>query len=205
VPSTLHESDGQFARQQAFRKRVMAGGERIVSQKGFGSPELLAGKIVKQLLLSDVAEELLNSFKLEPAPAGQPVPSKEEQAPAIAAAVWRLAEDRDVDLLALAQNPQNIDITELEAKLMAREKELEAEAHGTAVKRAEYWRHIGALAFLQHTHKALAASALRLPLSPWIASLAMTAERSKLMAAGITSSRSSSKRQVELLLSPADG
>ncbi len=157
VPGTLHESDGQFARQQAFRKRVMAGGERIVSQKGFELPELLAGKIVKQLLLSDVTEELLNSFKLEPAPAGQPVPSKEEQAPAIAAAVWRLAEDRDVDLLALAQNPQGIDITELEAKLMAREKELEAEAHGTAVKRAEYWRHIGALAFLQHTHKALAA------------------------------------------------
>ena len=66
VPGTLHESDGQFARQQAFRKRVMAGGERIVSRKGFESAELLAGKIVKQLLLSDVTEELLNSFKLEP-------------------------------------------------------------------------------------------------------------------------------------------
>ncbi len=157
LSGTLRESDGQYARQLAFRKRAMSGSDRIVSQKGFESPELLAGKIVKQLLLSDVTEELLNSFKLEPAPAGQPVSWKEEQVAAIAAAVERLAEDRDVDLLALAQNPKGIDIAELEAKLMAREKELEAEAHGTAVKRAEYWRHIGALAFLQHTHKALAA------------------------------------------------
>ncbi len=84
-------------------------------------------------------------------------PSKEEQAPAIAAAVERLAEDKDVDLLALAKDPKGLDVAELEAKLMAREKELEEETSRTVKKRAEYWRHIGALTFLSDTQKALAA------------------------------------------------
>ncbi len=157
VPGNTRESDELHARQLAFRKRVKGGGERVVSQKGFGSPELLASEIVEQLMVQVVTTDLLAVIRPEAAQPGQPAPSKEEQAPAIAAAVERLAEDKDVDLLTLAKNPQGIGVAELEAKLMAREKELEAEAHSTAVKRAEYWRHIGALAFLQDTHKALAA------------------------------------------------
>jgi tetratricopeptide (TPR) repeat protein len=141
----------------AFRKRVMGGGERIVSRKGFGSPDLLASEIVEQLLVRVITTDLLKQIRPEAAPPGQAALSKEEQAPAIAAAVERLAEDKDVDLLALAKNPQGLDPAELEAKLMAREKELEEEAGRTAKKRAEYWRHFGALAFLSDTQKALAA------------------------------------------------
>jgi tetratricopeptide (TPR) repeat protein len=155
VPDNLRESDELHARQMAFRKRVMGGGLLIVSQKGFGSPELLASEIVEHLLVQVVTTDLLNQIRPEAVPPGQPALSKEE-APAIAAAVERLAEDKDVDLLALAKNPQGVDVTELEAKLMAREKELEEEAGRTARKRAEYWRHIGALAFLSDTQKALA-------------------------------------------------
>jgi tetratricopeptide (TPR) repeat protein len=153
----MRESDDLHPRQMAFRKRVMGGGERIVSQKGFGSPELLASEIVERLMVEVVTTDLLKLIQPEAAPPGQPALSKEEQAPAIAAAVERLAEDQDVDLLALAKDPMGIDVGELEAKLMAREKELEEEAGRTARKRAEYWRHIGALAFLSNTQKALAA------------------------------------------------
>ena len=157
VPGNIRESDELHARQMAFRKRVMGGGERIVSQKGFDKPEELASEIVEQLLVRVITTDLLNQIRPEAAPPGQPAPSKEEQAPAIAAAVERLAEDKDVDLLALAKDPQGVDVAELEAKLMAREKELEEEAGRTAKKRAEYWRHIGALTFLSDTQKALAA------------------------------------------------
>ena len=157
VPGSTRESDELHARQMAFRKRVMGGGEGIVSQKGFGSPELLASEIVEQLMVQVVTTDLLNLIRPEAAQSGQPAPSKEEQAPAIVAAVERLVEDKDVDLLALAKNPRGIDVAELEAKLIARVKELEGEVHDTAVKRAGYWRHIGALAFLFDTHKALAA------------------------------------------------
>jgi tetratricopeptide (TPR) repeat protein len=155
VPGNMRESDELHARQMAFRKRIMGGGERIVSQKGFGSPDLLASEIVEQLLVQVVTTDLLDQIRPEAAPPGQAAPSKEEQAPAIAAAVERLAEDKDVDLLALAKNPLGVDTAELEAKLMAREKELEEEAGRTAKKRAEYWRHIGALAFLNDTKKGL--------------------------------------------------
>ena len=157
LPGTMRESDDLHARQMAFRKRVMGGGERIVSQKGFGSPELLASEIVERLMVEVVTTDLLKLIRPEAAPPGQPALSKEEQAPAIAAAVERLAEDKDVDLLALAKDPKGLDIAELEAKLTAREKELGEEAGRTARKRAEYWRHIGALAFFCDTQKALAA------------------------------------------------
>ncbi len=56
VPGNMRESDELDARQMAFRKRVMDGGECIVSQKGFGSPELLASEIVLHLLVQMVTE-----------------------------------------------------------------------------------------------------------------------------------------------------
>ncbi len=167
VPGNARESDELHARQMAFRKRVMGGGERIVSQKGFGSPDLLASEIVEQLMVQVVTTDLLSLIRPEAAQPGEPASSKEEQAPAIAAAVERLAEDKDVDLLALAKDPKGIDVAELESKLIAREKELEAEAHSTAVKRAEYWRHIGALAFFRDTQKALAAFQKAVDLDPY--------------------------------------
>jgi protein O-GlcNAc transferase len=166
LPGNMRESDEEHARQMAFRKRVMGGGERIVSQKGFGSPELLASEVVEQLMVQVVTTDLLKLIRPEAAPPGQPAPSKEEQALAIAAAVERLAEDKNVDLLALAKDPQGIDVAELEAKLMAREKELEADAQHTAKARAEYWRHIGALAFLQATPKVLLAYQKAVDLDP---------------------------------------
>jgi len=51
VPGNMWESDGLRERQMAFRKRVMAGGEIIVSREGFGSPELLAAEIARRLLM----------------------------------------------------------------------------------------------------------------------------------------------------------
>ena len=150
VPGNLRESDAAHERQLAFRKRVMSGGERIVSQKGFASPDALASEIVEQLLAHVVTGDLIKQLRPELAQAGMaPI---EDQKPAIAAAVERLAEDEDIDLLALAKKPQGVDVAALEAKLKAR-----AEAHEAAGRResktsAEYWRHIGALAFLtQHS------------------------------------------------------
>ncbi len=166
VPGDLHESDELHARQMAFRKRVMGGGERIVSQKGFGSPDLLASEIVEHLLVQVVTTDLLNQIRPEAAPPGQPAPSKEEQAPAIAAAVERLAEDKDVDLLALAKDPQGVDLGELETKLVAKAEEHEAKAKHHAKLSAEYWRHIGALAFLGDTQKAISAYEKAVALDP---------------------------------------
>jgi tetratricopeptide (TPR) repeat protein len=149
VPGDLHESDGMFARQLAFRKRIKR--ERIVSSRGFGTPALLGSEVVEHLLTQVVTTDLLKLVRPEA------VASNEERSAPVAAAIARLAADKDVDLLALAKNPAGIGIGELESKLMAREKELEMQAQRTAVLRAEYWRHIGALAFLQDTQKALAA------------------------------------------------
>ena len=148
VAGHIRESDALHARQQAFRTKVMANGERIVSQAGFGSPELLAADVVDRLLIEVVTSDLIR--ELRPELSAQGVSTAEEQRPAVAAAVERLAEDEDVDLLALAKHPEGVDLGELEAKLKARAEKL-------GVESAEYWRHIGALAFLQDTYKALVA------------------------------------------------
>lgn len=147
VAGHIRESDVLHERQQAFRTKVMANGERIVSQAGFGSPELLAADVVDRLLIEVVTSDLIRELRPELSGQGG---SPEDQRPAILAAVEKLAEDKDVDLLALAKNPAGVDLVELEAKLKARAEKLGA-------KSAEYWRHIGALAFLNNTQKALAA------------------------------------------------
>ncbi len=168
VPGNLRESDAEHERQQAFRQKVMAGGERIVSQTGFGSPELLASEIVEHLLSQIVTGDLIAMLRPELAGAGDA--TVQEQAPAIAAAVEKLASDADVDLLALAKDPQGVDLADLEAKLKMR-----ADAHEAAAKAkaeperktsAEYWRHIGALAFLHDTQKSLAAYEKAVALDP---------------------------------------
>lgn len=146
VAGHIRESDALHARQQAFRAKVMANGERIVSQAGFGSPELLAADVVDRLLIEVVTSDLIR--ELRPELSGQV--GSEDQRPAVVAAVERLVVDKDVDLLALAKNPEGVDLAELEAKLKTRAEKLSSES-------AEYWRHIGALAFFHDTQKSLAA------------------------------------------------
>jgi hypothetical protein len=65
VPGNLRESDDQHGRQLAFRGRVMGAGERIVSQKGFGSPDLLAAEIVEHLLAQVVTSDLIALLRPE--------------------------------------------------------------------------------------------------------------------------------------------
>jgi protein O-GlcNAc transferase len=149
----------------------MAAGERVVSQRGFDSPALLASEIVEQLLVQVFTGDLITL--LRPDLAHQDRSIVEEQKPSIAAAVERLAEDKDVDLLALAKNPKDIDLADLEAKLKTRAEAHEAAgrsklAEGTANLKssAEYWRHIGALAFLHDTQKALAVYEKAVTLDP---------------------------------------
>lgn len=164
VPGNLRESDGEHERQLAFRRRVMSGGERIVSQKGFASSDSLASEIVEQLLAHVVTGDLIKLLRPELGQAGA-VPV-EDQKPAIAAAVEKLAEDKDVDLLVLARNPQGVDVANLEAKLKARAETHEAAGQGENKKSAEYWRHLGALAFLHNTQRALAAYDKAVALDP---------------------------------------
>lgn len=162
VPGNLRETAAEHRRLLAFRKQIM--GERIVSQKGFDSPELFASEIVERLLAYVVASDLIG--ELHPEFVRKDASSVEEQRPAIAAAVERLAEDQDVDLLALAKNPKNADLTDLESKLRTRAETHEAEGQSSIKTSAEYWRHIGALAFLHSTQKALAAYEKAVALDP---------------------------------------
>jgi tetratricopeptide (TPR) repeat protein len=164
VPGNIRESDAEHGRQGNFRKRVMAGGERIVSQKGFGSPELLASEIVEHLLAQVVTGDLI--ALLRPEFSQGKGPSAEEQRPAVAAAVGRLSSDDDVDLLALAKRPEGVDLRELEVKLKARAEAQEVEGQRALKQSAEYWRHIGALAFLHDTPRALAAYDKAVTLDP---------------------------------------
>ena len=162
VPGNLREPAAKHKRQLAFRKRVMAGGERIVSQRGFGSPELLATEIVEHLLVQVVTSDLIKELRPELAAQG----AVGDQAPAIAAAVEKLARDDDIDLLALARDPRGVDLEELEAKLRARAEAHEADGQRERKASAEYWRHIGALSFLHDTKKALAAYEKAVALDP---------------------------------------
>jgi tetratricopeptide (TPR) repeat protein len=164
VPGNLRESDGEHERQLAFRKRVMSGGERIVSQKGFASPDALASEIVEQLLAHVVTGDLIKLLRPELAQSdAAPI---EDQKPAIAAAVEKLAADEDVDLLSLARNPHGVDLADLEAKLKARAETHEAASRDENNLAAEYWRHIGALAFLHNTQKAFTAYKRAMALDP---------------------------------------
>jgi protein O-GlcNAc transferase len=114
---------------------------------------------VEHLLAQIVTGDLIALLRPELARQGEGPP--EEQAPAITAAVERLADDDDVDLLTLAKDPSAVGVAELEAMLTTRAEAREASAHRKAAAdlkaSAEYWRHIGALRFLHDTHKALAA------------------------------------------------
>jgi tetratricopeptide (TPR) repeat protein len=162
VPGNLRETSAEHKRLLAFRKRIMA--ERIVSQKGFESPELFASEIVERLLAYIVVSDLF--AEMHPEFVRKDAATIEERRPAITAAVERLAEDDDVDLLALAKNPKDVDLDGLETKLKTRAETHEADGRSSLRSSAEYWRHIGALAFLHNTQKALAAYEKAVVLDP---------------------------------------
>jgi tetratricopeptide (TPR) repeat protein len=162
--SNLRDSDELHGRQQAFRKRVMDGGDRIVSQKGFENPEQFAGDIVNHLLVQVATSDLITLLRPELLP--QSPVSPDEQRPALAAVIERLVEDNDVDLLALAKNMKDVDLVNLEAKLRAHAEAQETQGHAALKTSAEYWRHLGALAFLHNTQKALVAYQKAVTLDP---------------------------------------
>jgi tetratricopeptide (TPR) repeat protein len=164
VPGDLRETDEQYARQQAFRRRLMEGGERVVSQRGFENPERFAADIAKHLLTQVVTGDLIT--RLRPELSARSPGSLDEQQPAVAAAVERLVEDQDVDLLALAKNPKDVDLTDLEIRLRARAEEQERRGKAALRSGAQYWRHIGALAFLHNTPKSLIAYHKAVALDP---------------------------------------
>ena len=103
VPGNDPEPRAKHARHLAFRKRVMAGGERIVSQKDFDSPEHLANAIIAHLLKEVVSGDLIKLLRPELAQGSAAPP--EDQKPAITAAVEKLAEDNDVDPSGPRQKP----------------------------------------------------------------------------------------------------
>ena len=164
VPGNLRDTDEQYARQQAFRKRVIEGGERVVSQKGFEDAERFAADIVKHLLTQLITGDLITL--LRPELSLQSPASPAEQRPAIVAAVERLAEDEDLDLLELAKNPKNVNLVDLESKLRARAEAQALQGQAALRTSAQYWRHIGALAFLHDTQKALVAYQKAVTLDP---------------------------------------
>lgn len=155
VPGNLHESAVKHKRQRTFRKRIMAAGERIVSQRGFESAATLAPEVTEQLFTHVVTSDLITL--LRPEFTRWEGESTEDHAPAVSAAVERLADDEDVDLLALASDPSRIDVGDFESKLRVRTDQHEDASRMAQRASAEYWCHIGALAFLHDTHKALAA------------------------------------------------
>jgi len=58
VRGDLRESDAEHERQQAFRTRLMGDGALVVSQNGFGSPELLAADVTEHLLMAELVVDL---------------------------------------------------------------------------------------------------------------------------------------------------
>lgn len=152
VAANLRDTDDEHERQQAFRARV--GEEFVAGVHNFGSPGELAAEIVSALLSEIISGDLIKSIRPDLSAA-----EAAEAKPQIAAAVEKLAADKDVDLLALAKNPSGIDPAELEAKLKARAEQHEAAGNAAQAaeskKAAEYWRHLGALAFLNETNKAV--------------------------------------------------
>lgn len=165
VPGHLREPDEVNARQVAFRSRV--GGERVAGVNNFKLPEALAAEFVTKLLSHVISSDLIKHVRPDlAAPQGTRVEVRDEQAPAIAAAFEKLAEDEQVDLLEMARNPKGIDIADLESKLVAQAEQHVASSIEERRKAAEYWRHVGALAFLNDTQKAMAAFRKAVALDP---------------------------------------
>lgn len=165
VPGHLRESDDEYQRQCAFRNHIRGGGERIVSEKGFGSPADLASEVVEFLLARKVAQLQIAAGKPR---LGEKVNEslREEQEVKVAAAIDRLAEAGEIDLLAEARSERALDHTQIEARLEAKAEELEARAQRILQEAAEYWRHIGSIGFLHNSQKALKSYNMAVKLDP---------------------------------------
>jgi tetratricopeptide (TPR) repeat protein len=147
IKGNLRDNDEQHGRQVLFRKRVSA--ERIAGMRNFETPQALAAEVVSALLSHIISSDLIQH--LRPELAGPE--AAQAQAP-LAAAVETLAADDDIDLLALARNPRGVEVAELESKLRARADKHEQRGDDERRISAEYWRHLGALAFLHDLKKA---------------------------------------------------
>jgi tetratricopeptide (TPR) repeat protein len=164
IPGNIPESPDAYQRQIQFRKRVMGAGDVIVAQDGFAQPELLAADIVTQLVTHVSTSELILAVRQDLTLKGRT--SVDEQVPAITAAVARLAADNEIDPLNIPDKLTGADLNDWEDKLRTRAEALET--HWLAEKKnsAELWRHIGALAFLHDTDKALSAYSKATELDP---------------------------------------
>ncbi len=150
IPAGIRESDEVHGRQQELRRRVMAEGANVVSQD-FTSPDRLATVVINSLLGYLLAEEMRRSARNADA-AG----ARDDRA-GVREALRQLADDHDADLDALLDDPSSIDGEALEGRLQARAQAL-LDAQAKAQRQAAaYYRHLGALAFLRNTDKAVEA------------------------------------------------
>jgi tetratricopeptide (TPR) repeat protein len=163
VPGNLRESDAQHARQQAFRGRLMAGGERIVSQKGFTQPDTLASEIVVHLLTVLVTGDLISQIGMPRAvdalDRGQAV------AEAVEAAA-RGAEKGDPQLARALDLLQEGKTAEAEPLFRAVAEEREEASKAAGREAAEAWRHLGAIAALADPRRSREAYARAAALDP---------------------------------------
>lgn len=147
VPAGIRERDEVFERQQAFRRRVMGDGAHVVSQD-FASPDRLASSVINSVLSFLLARQLRQTATNRDL-------AESDDRLGVQAALSQLAVDKDADLDAMLENPTSIDGAELERRLSARAEALlkvQAEAGREA---ARYFRHIGALAYLRDTQRAI--------------------------------------------------
>lgn len=147
-PLSVRETDDVYERQQKFRRRVMSDGANVVSQD-FSTPDKVASNVTTALLSHLLAEQMRKA-----APNAD-VAKSADSADGVRAALTRLAEDKEADLDELLDNPGDVDAASLEARLAARaEGLLKAQARAQKLA-AQYYRHIGSLAFLRDTQKAI--------------------------------------------------
>lgn len=158
VPAGIREPDTVYERQQTFRQRVMADGANVVS-RDFASPDRLAATVINSVL------SFLLARQMRQAATNRDLSSGDDRKD-VQAALSQLALDKDADLDELLDNPGSIDGAELERRLKDRAEALlrvQAEAQREA---ARYYRHIGALAFLRDTQRAIEAYAKACELDP---------------------------------------
>ena len=148
VPAAIRETDEIYARQQDFRRRVMADGANVISQD-FSSPDRLATIIINGLLGYLLAVEMRrNALNAD-------ILVVRENQSGVREALSQLADDRDADLDELLNDPIAIDGAALEARLYARARRLLDAQCKAQREAAKYFRHIGALVFLRDTDKAI--------------------------------------------------
>jgi tetratricopeptide (TPR) repeat protein len=163
VPGNLRESDAEHVRQQAFRTRVMAGGERIVSQKGFTQPDILASEIVVHLLSVLVTGDLISQIGI--LPTVDALDREQAVAEAVEAAA-KGAEMGDPQLTRALDLLQQGKIAEAEPLFRAVAEEREEASKAGGREAAAAWRHLGAIAGLADPRRSREAYARAAALDP---------------------------------------